>query len=113
MEDIATLLKLVNPDLPLFIYGHSMGGLSVTSFLTNNPNLNISGAILSAPLLRPSKDSGVDEFKKLMVDLLKPQLDNIVLNTMIPVHQVSSDRRFYHDLLLNRKFIPFISLGLT
>lgn len=45
------LLNMVNPNIPAFIYGHSMGGLSVASFLTNNPTINIAGAILSAPLL--------------------------------------------------------------
>jgi alpha-beta hydrolase superfamily lysophospholipase len=50
-EDLAFLFNLVNPSLPLFVYGHSMGGLTVASFLINNPNLKIAGAVLSAPLL--------------------------------------------------------------
>lgn len=45
------MLKQVRPDLPLYIYGHSMGGLTITSFLVNNPQLNIAGVILSAPML--------------------------------------------------------------
>lgn len=49
--DVAACLKQVKPNLPLFIYGHSMGGLTITSFLINNYNLNISGVLLSAPFL--------------------------------------------------------------
>lgn len=51
MQDIGSIFPHVNPDLPCFIYGHSMGGLAIASFLMNNPGLNIAGAILSAPLL--------------------------------------------------------------
>jgi alpha-beta hydrolase superfamily lysophospholipase len=49
--DVTALLRQCDPNLPLFIYGHSMGGLTVTTYLLNNTGLNISGAILSAPLL--------------------------------------------------------------
>jgi acylglycerol lipase len=65
--DVATLLKQVNPKLPLFVLGHSMGGLTVSSFFINNPNLNISGLILSAPLLSFTEQLGMDEKKKFLV----------------------------------------------
>lgn len=58
--DVECLLRQVNPDLPLFIYAHSMGGLTVTTFLTNNPNLNVSGVILSAPFLGMNKSKALD-----------------------------------------------------
>ncbi len=74
-EDIAHLLQLVNPDKPLFLYGHSMGGLSVASFLTNNPRLNVSGAVLSAPLLNMPKSVGINNKKRILIDLLVPEID--------------------------------------
>lgn len=49
--DVTACLKQANPNLPLFIYGHSMGGLTVTTYLINNPYLNIAGVVLSAPLM--------------------------------------------------------------
>jgi len=67
MGDIDLLLKMVRQDLPCFLYGHSMGGLSTASFLANNPNLNLAGAILSAPLLRFAKENDIDEVKKLLI----------------------------------------------
>ena len=70
MGDINLLLKMVNPNLPCFLYGHSMGGLSTASFLANNPKLNLAGAILSAPLMRFSKENDVDEVKKLIISLI-------------------------------------------
>jgi alpha-beta hydrolase superfamily lysophospholipase len=74
-EDIAFLLKMVKADKPLFIYGHSMGGLTVASFLTNNPHLNISGAVLSAPLLSMPKSVGINNKKRILIDLLVPEID--------------------------------------
>lgn len=112
-EDISFLLKMMDPNKPLFIYGHSMGGLTVASFLTNNPHLNIAGSILSAPLLAMPKSVGIDNKKRLLIDFLAPEIDQMLLNPMVPAHLVCSDVRVYYDFLLNRKFIPFISLGLT
>lgn len=48
-QDIKEALLAVNPELPLFIHCHSMGGLAVASFLVNNPHLNIAGVLFSAP----------------------------------------------------------------
>ena len=50
-HDVVTVLKKVDPELPLFILGHSMGGLITTSFLLNNPHVNLAGVVQSAPLL--------------------------------------------------------------
>jgi len=111
-EDLSFLLELVNPNLPLFLYGHSMGGLTVASFLTNNPDLNISGAVLTAPLMKMAEHNGVDTFKKIAINALVPLLDNVLINPMIPLHQVCSDKKIYYELLSCRKFMPFISLGL-
>jgi len=73
--DVTALLKQVSPTLPLFIYGHSMGGLTVATYLLNNTNLNISGAILSAPLLNFHKSKGVNEPKKLIVNMMAEHLE--------------------------------------
>ena len=75
--DVSTLLKQVNPKLPLFIYGHSMGGLTLASYLLNNLDLNISGVILSAPLLNFSDSKPVPESKKLIVKTLAPHMEVI------------------------------------
>jgi len=73
--DVTTLLKQANPKLPLFIYGHSMGGLTVTTYLLNNTDLNISGVILSAPLLYFSDTKPIPESKKLVVKALAPHME--------------------------------------
>ena len=46
-------------DKPLFILGHSMGGLVTTTFLLKNPNLKIAGVILSAPFFGFDEGQGL------------------------------------------------------
>jgi acylglycerol lipase len=54
-EDITTLidkLKSENPDLPTFLYGHSLGGMLVLGYAARlSPDL--AGIISTGPLLRP------------------------------------------------------------
>lgn len=73
-HDIVSVLKICDPELPVFFYGHSMGCLITSTFLMNNPGLNISGVIFQAPLFgtHPHKEpTGIKEF--LTID----QADNI------------------------------------
>jgi alpha-beta hydrolase superfamily lysophospholipase len=52
-----------------------MGGLTITTLLTNNPNLKISGVILSAPFFGFHPRKPVDESKKAIVKILQPHLE--------------------------------------
>lgn len=65
--DVTALLSQCDPNLPLFLYGHSMGGLTVTTYLLNNAGINVSGVILSAPLLNFSDTKPFDDTKKSAV----------------------------------------------
>jgi alpha-beta hydrolase superfamily lysophospholipase len=52
IDDLLKTAKDFAPDLPTFLYGHSMGGCLVLNYLyKNKPNL--SGVIASAPALKP------------------------------------------------------------
>jgi len=48
----------LNKNLPHFLFGHSLGGLIVTSYLLDNPSKakKINGSILSGPALMPAPD---------------------------------------------------------
>ena len=50
-HSVTCMLEQVDPELPCFLMGHSMGGLTVTSFLGLNAKLGdrLAGVILSAP----------------------------------------------------------------
>jgi len=72
-HDVAALLSKVRTDIPCFLYGHSMGALTLTTFLINNPTLPIAGVILSAPFYSVPTHK-LDEYKKLKVRALKDHL---------------------------------------
>ena len=58
LEDLKVFLDLVNAqekDTPIFLLGHSMGGLIVLDYLGNKEySQKLQGVILSAPPLKPS-----------------------------------------------------------
>jgi len=53
-EIFFSVLTKVRKDLPLFLFGHSMGGGMLLSLLAKNPHLKISGVILSNPFITMS-----------------------------------------------------------
>jgi alpha-beta hydrolase superfamily lysophospholipase len=50
-QDIEILLKQARSDLPLFLYGHSMGGLLILSLAMRNPEINFAGIITTSALI--------------------------------------------------------------
>lgn len=55
MADIHLMLEKTTrqyPNLPVFLYGHSMGGMEVCNFILLNPNEGVTGAIVTDPGLR-------------------------------------------------------------
>lgn len=48
---VNTLLEQVKPNLPCFLFAHSMGGLIINSYLGCNPDIaaRLAGVIYSAP----------------------------------------------------------------
>lgn len=69
-----------NSNLPIFLYGHSMGGLTVISFSLSNPHVGIAGVIATSPLLGLPIDRSLGKGK---VFLLKHCSHNIEVNTSI------------------------------
>lgn len=53
-EDFLACAKKTDPKLPLFLFGHSMGGGTLISFLLRNPDLcpNLAGVIFSGPFTK-------------------------------------------------------------
>jgi alpha-beta hydrolase superfamily lysophospholipase len=66
-NDVITLLSQARPELPLFIYAHSMGGLVTIKLLLEKPQLNISGCIITSPLLCMPKDRNISALKLFIV----------------------------------------------
>ena len=47
------------PDVPVFVYGHSLGGLIALQYLTGKPIDRVRGGIISAPALDTSAATGL------------------------------------------------------
>lgn len=80
LEDISCMLdatKKAYPSVPLFLYGHSLGGNLVLNYvLKKNPTL--AGAIATAPLFRPTfappkwKTASLPLLQRILPDLTLP-----------------------------------------
>src|SRR4051794_24865744 len=51
VDRLAALAAERHPGVPLFVYGHSMGGLIALTYLTGNPTPGVRGAGISSPAL--------------------------------------------------------------
>ena len=74
-RDIEVLIRQASPNLPLFIYGQSMGAALVTSLLIRNPYLNVSGVILTSALFGFSKERNLSWIKKIIIKNIGGHLD--------------------------------------
>lgn len=83
-QDLVTVIKLMNPKMPLFLYGHSLGATIIMSFLINNP-LPISGVILSAPLwkINPVQKSVNRRFRIWFLRLFGEFFEDFVISNSI------------------------------
>jgi alpha-beta hydrolase superfamily lysophospholipase len=65
----------VDTSLPLFLYGHSMGGLLVLSYCILNPSIQVQGVIATSPLIGFPKDRKLDFFKLFMIKNVAKKLE--------------------------------------
>ena len=73
--DIELVIKMMDPELPLFIYGHSMGGGLVASLMIKNPDLNIAGVICSSALFGAPNDRSFPWIFRKCLEYSGPMLD--------------------------------------
>ena len=69
-----------HPGTPLFVYGHSLGGLIALQYLTGAPDARIRGAVISAPALDTSAASGVQRKVAPVLSRLLPDLGVLSLD---------------------------------
>jgi len=84
----ATLMKEKHPDLPMFLFGHSMGGCVSVFLVKDNPTL-FNGLILSSPLLAPNAE--FTPFKVAVAKRLYTWLPRFPVGILDP-NQISSDK---------------------
>ena len=69
-----------HPKAPLFVYGHSLGGLVALTYLTGDPHPRIAGAVISAPALDTSASNAVQRALAPVLSRLLPGLGVIALD---------------------------------
>ena len=107
-HDIVALLKEVDPELPLFLHAHSMGAMIAVSFLVNNPDLNISGVILQAPLISNPKHIKLDTFRLMAAQFLSDHLPEMIISPRVNPSSVTKKAMILKWFLTNRKCVPII-----
>ena len=98
VEGVAQLVRLAadrHPGLPVFVYGHSMGGLVSLQYLTGTPDARVAGAVLSAPALDTSAASDLQLRIAPVLARLLPTLGVLALDagTISRDPQVVADYR--------------------
>ena len=90
VDGVAEVVRLAaeqHPGVPLFVYGHSLGGLIALQYLTGTPDARVVGAVVSAAALDTSSANAV---QRLVAPLLSRFLPDLGVLT-IDVETVSRD----------------------
>jgi lysophospholipase len=94
--------------LPVFLLGHSLGGLIALRWLQAHPEAGLAGAILSAPLLGIRKEAA--RWKVALSGVLSKLLPRVPIPNEIDPAELSSDpayvRSYREDPLVHAKITP-------
>jgi acylglycerol lipase len=83
VDGVDQLVRLAgerHPGAPLFVYGHSMGGLIALTYLTGSPDARIRGAVISAPALDTGAANGVQRRVAPLLSRVLPNLGVLALD---------------------------------
>lgn len=112
MQDIETFVlkcKEDFPDLPQFLYGHSLGGNLVLNYVTKNIN-SIEGIVVTSPWLKltnpPSK------ILLLFAELFGNIFPGLLVNNTLKAEDLSRDLRVVHEYRTDKLVHNRISLKL-
>lgn len=108
MKDIDLIIDKSNemfPDIPKFLYGHSLGGNFVINYLISRKNINIYGAIVTSPWLKLAFNPPKTQLK--LAKLLKNIFPSYTQSSGLKVEHISRDsnvvEKYKTDSLVHKK----------
>lgn len=112
-HQVSTILLQVSSDLPCFLLGHSMGGLTVNTYLGLNPQIadKLAGVIYSAPFFGIPKK--MNAFEKLIISGIAKVMDELVMISSLPIHKICRNKQYMRQAITTRKSNPFMTAGLV
>ena len=108
-NDVINLLTQANPDLPLYMYAHSMGAMITLKLLLSNPTLKVSGVVLTGPFLNLPSDRHFPKAKLFFAKKLGDDLEDLILNGMINPTALTKNNKYLHNIFEDRLMLPFLS----
>jgi acylglycerol lipase len=99
-------LSIRKPELPLFLYGHSMGGLIALYYVLNRKPILLKGVISSSPGLAPGFT--IPQWKTSLGNLLYSLVPKFSMNNGLPISGISQDKSVidsYNKDALNHPWI--------
>lgn len=107
VKDVNKLVQQVKPDIPCFLWGHSMGGLLCTYLLELNPLFRVSGAIITSAAYRLVND--LSPGLKRFVSLSAPTSTELMLAIQLPLSGISRNDVFTRALFQDKTNNPLAS----
>ncbi len=107
LDDVKLVIQdYVDPDLPLFIGGWSMGGLILASYLTQEGDQNISGALFFSSALKINEDLSpfLQKISGIM-SIIAPWLRTIKLESKYLSRDPEVEKDYLADPLVYKKGI--------
>ncbi len=95
-DDLLAVRATIPNDKPLFILGHSMGGLITLYFLLLNKPTDIRGVVLSGPAIKEGDD--INFFTKLIARILGKIAPKLQLVKVNPEY-ISRDPKVVHNYI--------------
>ena len=116
LQDLDAMLSLVrteNPDKPLFLYGHSMGGCVVLSYLIQyKPDL--AGAIVTGAFIKLAFEP--NPIVLIMGKLMNRIYPSFTQSNQVDPHLISRDKKvvtdYVNDPLVHTKLSSALGIGL-
>ena len=107
------MMKTARRDLPLFLYGHSLGGLVVIKLLLDRPELTVSGCIITSPLLGLAKDMEFNWVKKMMAHYLGEYLSDFMINSKVNPTALMKKTEPLYSTFKDPMILPILSVKLA